>query len=363
MRIVVLAGSLALAVALAAPLPLAAHEPIPPPDAALEAALLRATNDARTAQGLAPVAQDEGLARAARAHAAEMAQLNYFSHGSPVPAHDSLQKRLALAGSPLVDIAENIVMLARPGDAETAGRQAVDDWLHSPPHRRNLLDAHYDRVGFGVARNGQGELFAVQDFGADPIDLLDVTVAHASRTVHRVTVQISARVATRALFHLGDAAPETRDLPAGTSTVTLTTEATGTSTLFAGVPLQGNHYVVDDGGTLDLASGRYLPDPGEPRTTLSVLDVGVRRETESGARLELRYAPPSRGRLALFVQGNAQPTARVSPGRFTVFLPDTLGPSTLSVGLEGAGNEVSILHRFHIDPGADVPRLLAGKAR
>jgi len=366
-RIVVLPVLLALALAqsaaLAGTLPLPAQEPIPPADPAVEAALLRATNDARAAHGLASVAQDEGLARAARAHAAEMAQLDYFSHGSPVPAHDSLQKRLALAGSPLVEVAENIVMLARPGDAQNAGRQAVDDWLHSPPHRKNLLDASYDRVGFGAARNAQGELFVVQDFGAEPIDLLDASVVHASRTAQRVSVRVRSRVATRALFHLGDAAPETRDLPAGTSTVTLTTDATGSPSLYAGVPLQGNHYVVDDGGTIDLASGRYLPDPGEPRTTVSVLGVGVRSENERGAQLDLRYAPPGDGQLALFLQGAHQPAARVAPGRFALFLPDSLGPITLSVGLEGSGGEVNILHRFHLDPGAKVPRLLAGRAR
>ena len=361
----VLACSLALVVAnaLAAPLPLPAQEPIPPADPAVEAALLRATNDSRAAHGLASVAQDEGLARAARAHAAEMAQLDYFSHGSPVPAHDSLQKRLALAGSPLVDIAENIVMLARPGTADAAGRQSVDDWLHSPPHRKNLLDPSYDRVGFGAARNAQGELFVVQDFGYDPTRLLSATVAHATRTVRRVSVRIRTGAPTQVLFHLGVAAPETRDLPAGTSTVTLTTDATGTVDLFAGVPLQGNHYVVDDGGTLDLTDGHYLPDPGEPRSTLNVLDVAVRAASERGAELELRYAPLPSRTLALFLNGAFQASARVAAGRFTVFVPDTLGPTTLSVGLQGSGNDVSVLQRFHVDPGEQDPHLLAGKAR
>ena len=354
---------LVLRAALAAPLPLPAQEPIPPADAAVEAALLRATNDARAAHGLASVTQDEGLARAARAHAAEMAQLNYFSHGSPVPAHDSLQKRLALAGSPLVDIAENLVMLAQPGAAQAAGSKAVDDWLHSPPHRKNLLNPTYDRVGFGAARNAQGELFVVQDFGYDPVRLLSATVTHTTRAVRRVSVRIRSSVPTQALFHLGAAAPETHDLPAGTSTVTLTTDATGTVDLFAGVPLQGNHYVIDDGGTLDLTRGRYVPDPGEPRTTLHILDVGVRAETARGAQLELRYAPPAHGTLALFLNGAFQATARVAAGHFAVFVPDTLGPTTLSVGLQGSGNDVSVLERFHVDPGAQDPGLLAGKAR
>ncbi len=366
-RPVVLACSFALAfvltAALGAPLPLPAQEPIPPADPAVEAALLRATNDDRASHGLASVAQDEGLARAARAHAAEMAQLNYFSHGSPVPAHDSLSKRLALAGSPLVDIAENIVMLPQPGTAQAAGSMAVDDWLHSPPHRKNLLNPTYDRVGFGAARNAQGELYVVQDFAYDPVRLLDATVAHTTRAVRRVSVRIRARSPTQALFHLGAAAPETRDLPAGTSTVTLTTDATGTVDLFAGIPLQGNHYVVDDGGTLDLASGRYVPDPGEPRSRLQVLDVGVRSETERGARLELRYAPPPSGTLALFLDGAFQATARVAAGRFAVFVPDTRGPTTLSVGLQGNGNDVSVLERFHVEPSAQDPHLLAGKAR
>ncbi len=360
----VLAVALAVAftIALAAPLPLAAREPIPPADAALEAALLHATNAARGAQGLAPVRQDEGLARAAREHAAEMAQLDYFSHGSPLPVHDSLQKRLALAGSPLVDVAENIVMLAQPGGDAAAASQAVDDWLHSPPHRRNLLDAHYDRVGFGASRNAQGELFVVQDFGAEPIQLVDSSVVRTSRTVVEVSVEVHARVATRALFHLGNEAPQTRDVTAGTSSVTLTTDAGGTVSLVVGVPLAGDHYVVDDGGTLDTMSGRYLPDPGEPRTTLALLGATTHRTVERGVQLRLRYAAPTTGHLALFVQGDYQPTARVGAGSFELFVPDAQGPTTVSVGLERSGNEVSILHRFHLDPGAAVPTLLAGKA-
>ncbi|MEJ2359578.1 MAG: CAP domain-containing protein [Deinococcales bacterium] len=346
----------------AAALPLPAQEPIPAADPALEAALLAATNAARAEHGLGPLTQDEGLARAAREHAAEMAQLDYFSHGSPVAKHDTLQKRLALAGCPLVDVAENIVMLGRPGDARAAGRQAVDDWLHSPPHRKNLLNGAYDRVGFGAARDAQGELFVVQDFGSEPAQLVGFTLVHASRVVSEVHVQIHATRATQALFHLGSDAPVTRDLPAGASTVVLTTDAEGSVPLVVGVPLGGNDFVIDDAGSVDLARGSFTPQADQPRTVLRLTGASVQQRAERGARLTLRYTPPSGTTLALFLQGSYQPAARVGPGAFALFLPDTLGVANLEVGVQGSGTAVSIVHRFHVDPGAETPSLLAGQA-
>ena len=360
----VLAGVLAglLTIGLASPLPLPAQEPIPAAEPALEAALLTATNAARVDHGLAPLTQDEGLARAAREHAAEMAKLGYFSHGSPVAAHDTLQKRLALAGCPLTDVAENIVMLARPGDTRAAGRQAVDDWLHSPPHRKNLLNGAYDRVGFGAARDARGELFVVQDFGSEPVPLVGYTLVRASRVVSEVHLRVRASRATQALFHLGSDAPVTRDLPAGASTVVLATDAEGSVPVVVGIPLGSNDFVVDDAGRVDLVHGRFTAQAGQPRTVVSLTGASVQQRAERGARLTLRYAPPSGTTLALFLQGSFQPSARVGAGAFALFLPDTLGVATLEVGISGSGNAVAIEHRFHVDPGAATPTLLAGQA-
>jgi len=354
------AVALTLPAALGAPLPLPAREPIPPADPGLEAALLSATNAARARFGKQALRQDEGLARAAREHAAEMARLAYFSHGSPVSAHATLQQRLALAGSPLVDVAENIVLLGVSQGDRADGEKAVEDWLNSPHHRANLLNGSYDRVGFGAARNAQGQLFIVQDFGAQPVQLLTAVVTAKTRSVEELTVHVRADRALTALFDVEGAPQTTHALPAGSSTVTLTTDASGTVELVVGVPDGANSYLVDDGGAVDLAAGSYRPDPGQPRSELTVTGVRVARRSQRGAALTLAYAAPAGTRLDLFLQGSDQPAARTSPGHFALFLPDTLGVATVSVGVDEGGGNVSIVHRFHVDPSAALPRLLAG---
>ncbi len=342
-------------------LPLPALEALVPADPTLEAALLVATNGARADHGLAPLTQDEGLARAAREHAAEMARLDYFSHGSPVAAHATLVQRLALAGSPLVDIAENIVMLGQPGDTHAAAQQAVNDWLNSLPHRKNLLGS-YDRVGFGAARDADGRLFVVQDFASDPVRLLDYALASATRRVSEIDLELQASRATDVYLRVGSDAPQIQHVAAGTSTVVLATDLEGSVTVVAGIPQGGGAYLEDDGGSLDLTTGRLLEDPTQPRQVLRLTAARVRSRTDQGARLTLHYAPPATGTLALFLQGSYQPQARTAPGSFVLFLPDTLGVATVSVGVNGAGRSVTLLHSFHLDPGARDPRLLAGAA-
>jgi uncharacterized protein YkwD len=349
-----------LSLALAAPLPLPAQEPIPNADPALEAALLTATNAARARFGKPALSFDEGLARAAREHAGEMASLNYFSHGSPVSAHDTLPKRLALAGSPLVDVAENLVMLGESSGDTHDAQTAVQDWLNSPHHRANLLNGRYDRVGFGTARNAQGQLFIVQDFGAQHMQLLAATVTEAQRAVSELSVTLRLDAAASVLLDVSGSPEQTRSLPAGTTTVSLSSEATGTLTLVVGVATGGNHYLIDDGGSVDVATGSYRPDPGQPRSHLQITAVRVRRTDGSGVRLSLAYAAPASAGLALFLQGNYQPAARVSPDHFQLFLPASLGVATVSVGIDQGGGNVDIVHRFHIDAAATLPKLLAG---
>ncbi|MCZ9297174.1 CAP domain-containing protein [Corynebacterium yonathiae] len=38
-------------------------------------------------------------------------------------------------------------------------------WADSPGHRKNLLDPQAKSVGIGVAKDKDGKLFAVQNFG------------------------------------------------------------------------------------------------------------------------------------------------------------------------------------------------------
>jgi hypothetical protein len=126
-----------------------------------ERELFDSANRERRAQGLPPLKWDEALAGAARQHASLMAQQNSISHqfsGEP-----DLSARAAKAGARFSMIAENV--------AEGPSAASIHaQWMKSPPHRANLLDADADSVGIAVAER-KGQLFAVEDFSQAVVNL------------------------------------------------------------------------------------------------------------------------------------------------------------------------------------------------
>ena len=116
--------------------------------------LLSAANQERLARGLQQLHRDPELARAAAAHAREMAAHGSISH--QFPGEPELTNRGANAGVAFSEISENV--------AEAPNAVQIHDlWMHSEHHRENLLDPSIDSAGISViARNG--ELYAVEDF-------------------------------------------------------------------------------------------------------------------------------------------------------------------------------------------------------
>src|SRR5690349_20999744 len=105
----------------------------------------------RTTRGLQALERDAGLARAARAHARDMASNRFFDHVSP--NGDTVGDRVRKAG------------YGKPGDGwrvgenlgwGTGGRATPaalgDMWLDSPPHRKIMLATAYNELGVGVAQ-------------------------------------------------------------------------------------------------------------------------------------------------------------------------------------------------------------------
>jgi hypothetical protein len=99
---------------------------------------------------------DAGLARAARAHAAEMAAQKHISHqfsGEPSP-----NDRIAgLSSLHLERTGENVAVAPNVDVAH-------DALMASAPHRDNLLSPKFNVAGFGVFREGH-MLYVTQDFG------------------------------------------------------------------------------------------------------------------------------------------------------------------------------------------------------
>jgi len=116
--------------------------------------LLAAANQDRIARGVRPLQFDPILAQAALYHANQMAAHDGISH--QFPGEPDLAARGAHAGAHFSVITENV--------AEAADSSVFHDlWMHSPGHRRNLLDPTVEVVGIAVVVRNH-EFYAVEDF-------------------------------------------------------------------------------------------------------------------------------------------------------------------------------------------------------
>ncbi len=120
---------------------------------AREQILVQLANRDRAARGLSPLRWSEALAEAAHLHAVRMVQQNALSH--QFPGEPGLEDRASRAGARFSSLAENVAL---GPSAEGIHQQ----WMNSPPHRANLLDANLDSVGIAV-EDREGTLFAVED--------------------------------------------------------------------------------------------------------------------------------------------------------------------------------------------------------
>jgi hypothetical protein len=117
--------------------------------------LLDLANRERAEAQLPPLAWDTGLADAARAHALAMAAADELSH--QLNHEPALLARLTAASTLRMDAeGENVAL-----DVTVEG--AHRGLMHSPPHRANILDAHFNYAGFATVWE-KGQLWVVEDF-------------------------------------------------------------------------------------------------------------------------------------------------------------------------------------------------------
>ncbi len=130
--------------------------------------LLDATNEARAANGLAPLKFNTKLDQAAQNKAQDMASKNYWSHNTPEGKEpwvfvDSVGYRYYKA-------AENLAYGFDNSDTAVVG------WMNSPSHRANVLDKDLEEVGFGIInvenyQNTGPETIVVAMYGKAPSTL------------------------------------------------------------------------------------------------------------------------------------------------------------------------------------------------
>jgi uncharacterized protein YkwD len=116
-----------------------------------EDALLGEHNQFRAGQHLGGLQRHDALNQAARAHAADMIERDYFAHEAP-EGYSSVQRVGLLARSFIGLAGENIV--ESRGGPPVGAAELAGLWRDSPGHRANMLRSTYTHIGFGVARKG-----------------------------------------------------------------------------------------------------------------------------------------------------------------------------------------------------------------
>ena len=147
-----------------------------------EQQLLDLANADRVRAGLRPLTMDDGLVRAARAHAAKMAAQEQLSH--QLRGEPSLTDRISANSTLHLDRAGENVATAPDAD------RAHHALMTSPPHRDNLLSPNFNVAGIGVVRKG-ARLFVAQDFGDS---IATVSIQKAQELVEESVDQLRAQV-------------------------------------------------------------------------------------------------------------------------------------------------------------------------
>jgi uncharacterized protein YkwD len=129
---------------------------LPHPDRLAEAraAVLCLLNQARVAHGLPALAEAPRLQQAAQEHAADMGRRDFYAHRNPDGVDPD--QRIRATGYEGRTTGENIHwgvgLHATPA-------HIVEDWMHSPGHRANILRPAFTHVGTGIGYDAPQALF------------------------------------------------------------------------------------------------------------------------------------------------------------------------------------------------------------
>jgi uncharacterized protein YkwD len=140
--------------------------------AVLEDGVVARMNQIRRRHGLRPLRYNSRLRAAAVFHSRDMGRRGYFEHDSisGTPFWRRIERFYPSRGFRSWTVGENLFWAS-----ETYGAAfAVREWMHSPPHRENILSRDWREVGIGAVyfANAGGEYrghrvtIVTADFGA-----------------------------------------------------------------------------------------------------------------------------------------------------------------------------------------------------
>lgn len=126
----------------------------------MEREMLDALNRERAQYGLEALALDPTVSAVARAHAQDMVERDYWNHVSPEGT--TYRDRLHARELDPRRYGENWYRGQIPEDELV--ERALAWFMDDPPHRDNILHAHYEHVGIGIVEGPQGWYTVVLDF-------------------------------------------------------------------------------------------------------------------------------------------------------------------------------------------------------
>ena len=142
--------------------------------------LLQRSNELRAQSGWKPLASEPRLTAAALRFARYMAETDRYGH--EVDGRQPSERAQAQGYAHCLT-AENIAFASstRGFQADELAQRLFDGWVHSPPHRRNLLDGDMTEVGMAHAQSARsGRHYAVQLFGRPRALMVRITLANRS---------------------------------------------------------------------------------------------------------------------------------------------------------------------------------------
>src|SRR4030095_1671246 len=136
----------------------------------VEDLLFDQTNILRSKKNLKTLGQNSILQKAARYHSQDMLKRHYLSHMSP--EGDSVFERIRRFKAGYDEsCGENLHQISSAQglkDPKAIAGQMMDDWSHSPSHKKNLLSKEYELLGVGCATNGK-DIYCTQVFSGPQI--------------------------------------------------------------------------------------------------------------------------------------------------------------------------------------------------
>jgi uncharacterized protein YkwD len=114
----------------------------------LERQMLGELNAIRRAHGLVPLRLSLPLSSAADSHSRSMATFGFFAHSSRDGSAfwKRVQRFYGRRGSGMWSVGENLLWSTTGIDAT----EALELWMESPGHRRNILTPHWREVGLSA---------------------------------------------------------------------------------------------------------------------------------------------------------------------------------------------------------------------